>query len=234
MDHDWITVSRGRQAGIASKSGSWCRTTPGRGAEKPQSAKPPGSHARSHASQGDSEPPARSSEPIRLFLRASLRVQRERVADDPVVPHPRMESAERRGASPGSRCVVRRPCSAAAAPTLATELVALVLVGTASTVFMANGNSTFQRTSDPSYCGRVMVLLSVTFGGSTPTGGPIASVVCEFASPRAGLVLWAAACLLATVLGATSVTRTPPRERRHPHPVQNGLDRLSAGSGRLT
>ncbi|MGO9906626.1 MAG: MFS transporter [Solirubrobacteraceae bacterium] len=109
---------------------------------------------------------------------------------------------------------------AAAAPTFATELVALVLVGAASTVFMATGNSTLQLTSDPSFRGRVMALWSVTFSGSTPIGGPIVGVVCEFASPRAGLVLGAAACLLAAALGATAVTRTPPGERRHPHPVQ--------------
>ena len=109
---------------------------------------------------------------------------------------------------------------AAAAPTLASELVALVLVGAASTVFMATGNSTLQLTSDPSFRGRVMALWSVTFSGSTPIGGPIVGVVCEFASPRAGLVLGAAACLLAAALGATAVIRTPPGERRHPHPVQ--------------
>lgn len=59
----------------------------------------------------------------------------------------------------------------------------------------------------------------MTFG-STPIAGPIVGGVCEFASPRAGLVLGAAACLLAAALGATAVTRTPPGERRHPRPVQ--------------
>lgn len=109
---------------------------------------------------------------------------------------------------------------ATAAPTLASELVALVLVGGASTVFMATGNSTLQLTSDPSFRGRVMALWSVTFSGSTPIGGPIVGAVCEFASPRAGLALGAGACLLAAALGAAAVTRTPPGERRHPHPVQ--------------
>jgi len=110
--------------------------------------------------------------------------------------------------------------AAAVAPTLAIELVALAFVGAGSTVFMATGNSTLQLTSDPSFRGRVMALWSVTFSGSTPIGGPIVGVVCEFASPRAGLALGAAACLLAAALGAAAVTRTPPRERRHPHPVQ--------------
>jgi MFS family permease len=109
--------------------------------------------------------------------------------------------------------------AAAAAPTLATELAALVLVGAASTVFMATGNSTLQLTSDPSFRGRVMALWSVTFSGSTPIGGPIVGAVCEFVSPRAGLGLGAVACLLAAAIGAMAVTRMPPGERRHPQSV---------------
>ena len=112
--------------------------------------------------------------------------------------------------------------AAAAAPGLATELAALVLVGAGSTAFMATGNSTLQLTSDPSFRGRVMALWSVTFNGSTPIGGPIVGAVCEFASPRDGLALGGLACLLAAVLGAAALTRMPPGERRHPHSV--GMD----------
>jgi predicted MFS family arabinose efflux permease len=110
--------------------------------------------------------------------------------------------------------------AAAVMPTLATELVALFFVGALSTAFMATGNSTLQLTTDPSFRGRVMALWSVTFSGSTPIGGPIIGAVSEYVSPRLGLALGGLACLLAAGLGATAVRRTPPDERRAPHPVQ--------------
>ena len=110
--------------------------------------------------------------------------------------------------------------AAAAMPTIAGELVALVVVGAASTVFMATGNSTLQLTSEPSFRGRVMALWSVTFLGSTPIGGPIVGAVSEYASPRAGLALGALACLLAAGLGVAALRRTPPGERRAPRPVR--------------
>src|ERR1019366_6496074 len=99
---------------------------------------------------------------------------------------------------------------------LATELVALVLVGAMSTAFMATGNSTLQLTSDPSFRGRVMALRAVTFQGSTPIGGPIIGAVSEYASPRFGLALGALACLLGAALGAAALRRTPPSERSAP------------------
>jgi len=105
-------------------------------------------------------------------------------------------------------------------PTLATELLALVLVGAASTTFMATGNSTLQLTTDPSFRGGVMALWSVTFSGSTPIGGPIIGAVSEYTSPRYGLALGGLACLAAAGLGAAAARRTPPRERRAPHPVK--------------
>ena len=110
--------------------------------------------------------------------------------------------------------------AAALVPTLATELVALVLVGAASTAFMATGNSTLQLTSAPSFRGRVMALWAVTFQGSTPIGGPIIGAVSEYASPRFGLALGALAFLLGAALGATALRRTPPGERSAPHPAQ--------------
>ena len=110
--------------------------------------------------------------------------------------------------------------AAAIVPTLATELIALVLVGAASTAFMATGNSTLQLTSDPSFRGRVMALWSVTFQGSTPIGGPIIGAVSEYASPRFGLALGALACVVAAAVGASVLRRAPPGERHAPQPVQ--------------
>lgn len=104
--------------------------------------------------------------------------------------------------------------AAALVATLATELTALVVVGAASTWFMATGNSTLQLTSDPAFRGRVMALWTITFLGTTPIGGPIVGALSQHASPRAGLALGAVACLLAAALGASAVRRLPPSQRR--------------------
>jgi MFS family permease len=91
---------------------------------------------------------------------------------------------------------------AAAAPTLWLELVALALVGAASVSFLAKGNSTLQLTAAPQMRGRVMALWAVAFLGSTPIGGPVAGLVTDAFGGRGGLVLGAAACLVAAGLGA--------------------------------
>jgi MFS family permease len=109
--------------------------------------------------------------------------------------------------------------AAAAMPSLATELGSLVLVGAASTTFMATGNSTLQLTSAPSLRGRVMALWSITFQGSTPLGGPLIGVVSQYGSPRYALGVGAVACLLAAGLGAGALRRTPTWRRRGPRPA---------------
>jgi MFS family permease len=96
---------------------------------------------------------------------------------------------------------------AAVAPDLRLELAALALVGAASVTFIAVGNSTIQLAARPEMRGRVMSLWAVAFLGSTPIGGPIAGLVAEQAGGRAGLVLGAAACLVAAAFGAGSVHR---------------------------
>ncbi len=96
---------------------------------------------------------------------------------------------------------------AAFAPNLALELVALTLVGVASVAVLAKGNSTLQLEAAPHMRGRVMALWTVAFLGSTPIGGPVAGAVSEQFGGRAGLVLGAAACLLAALLGAAAAQR---------------------------
>jgi len=86
---------------------------------------------------------------------------------------------------------------AAVAPTLPLLAVALVLVGAASVTFAAGVNSSLQLAVEPEMRGRVMALYSVVFLGSTPIGAPLAGWLSEAASPRAGLMLSAAAALVA-------------------------------------
>ncbi|HTK65318.1 MAG TPA: MFS transporter [Pseudonocardia sp.] len=100
---------------------------------------------------------------------------------------------------------------AAVVPTLAAELAALSLVGAASTMFMATGNSTLQLTAHPRYRGRVMALWSVAFLGSTPVGAPIVGAVCDRFGPRAGLGVGAVACAVATGIGVAALGRPEAR-----------------------
>jgi MFS family permease len=102
---------------------------------------------------------------------------------------------------------------AAAAPTLWLELVALALVGGASVSFLAKGNSTLQLAAAPQMRGRVMALWAVAFLGSTPIGGPVAGLVTDTFGGRAGLVLGAAACVVAAGLGTVVRRRAAAPER---------------------
>ena len=91
---------------------------------------------------------------------------------------------------------------AAVAPNVATELLALALVGAASVGFLSKGNSTLQLEASPEMRGRVMALWAVAFLGSTPIGGPIAGAVSESFGGRSGLVLGGVSCLVAAIGGA--------------------------------
>ncbi|MGZ6807669.1 MAG: MFS transporter, partial [Mycobacteriaceae bacterium] len=96
---------------------------------------------------------------------------------------------------------------AAVAPNLPLELMAMALVGAASVSVLSRGNSTLQLEAAPHMRGRVMALWVVAFLGSTPIGGPIVGAVSEHFGGRAGLMLGAAACLVAAAMGALAVRR---------------------------
>jgi MFS family permease len=106
--------------------------------------------------------------------------------------------------------------AAAAAPTIAVEIVVLLAVGAASTCFLTTASSTLQLTSEPQFRGRVMALWTMAFLGSTPIGGPIIGAISEAASPRAGLVTGAGACIACSLLGAVALRRVPTGRRPAP------------------
>lgn len=89
---------------------------------------------------------------------------------------------------------------AAAAPTLALEIVALVPMGVAALVFQTTTNSLIQLRSEPALRGRVMALYSVVFLGSTPIGAPVVGWVAQHFGPRASLALGGAAVLAAALI----------------------------------
>jgi MFS family permease len=86
---------------------------------------------------------------------------------------------------------------AAAAPTLATEVIALFVMGAASFAFIATANTTLQLTARPEMRGRVMALYAIAFLGSTPVGSPIIGWICAVWGPRAGFAIGGVAAIVA-------------------------------------
>jgi MFS family permease len=93
------------------------------------------------------------------------------------------------------------------APTLMSEDVMMVLLGTTSITFMATANSTCQLTSVPEMRGRVMALYGLVFLGSTPIGGPIVGWISQDLGPRFGLAIGGIATLAAAGAMASVLLR---------------------------
>jgi len=89
----------------------------------------------------------------------------------------------------------------ALAPTVATEIPLLVLLGLSSVTFMITGNSTIQLAASDEMRGRVMALYGMVFLGTTPIGAPIAGWMAQSLGVRfalgAGGVVAAVAGLVA-------------------------------------
>jgi MFS family permease len=88
---------------------------------------------------------------------------------------------------------------AAIAPTLPLQALALVPLGAASVTFAAGVNSSLQIAAEPMMRGRVMALYAIVFLGSTAIGAPLIGWLAQVAGPRSGLLVGAAAALLAAV-----------------------------------
>ncbi|MDH6282526.1 MFS transporter [Prescottella agglutinans] len=97
--------------------------------------------------------------------------------------------------------------AAAVAPTLALEVLALMLVGAVSIAFNSTSNSTLQLEADPQMRGRVMALWSTAFMGSTAIGGPIAGWVSQEWGGRAGLMMGAITCIVVALAARIVIGR---------------------------
>ena len=86
-------------------------------------------------------------------------------------------------------------------PTFITALVALLMVGALSVLFIALGNTTLQLTSQPNMRGRVMALWSIAFLGTTPIGGPIIGFISDHSNPRIGLAVGGLSAVIAGGIG---------------------------------
>jgi MFS family permease len=116
----------------------------------------------------------------------------------------------------------------AAAPTVELQIAALVPLGAVSVTFAAGVNSAMQLAVAPEMRGRVMALYSMVFLGSTPIGAPLVGWVADAIGPRAGLVLGAAAALLAAVAARAAFARADSRHDEHLHRRCDGMDRQRA------
>jgi MFS family permease len=100
----------------------------------------------------------------------------------------------------------------AAAPTLVLGMAALVLMGAASIMFMATGNSLLQLNSSGTMRGRVMALWSIVFLGSTPFGAPLIGFIAGQFGARAALAVGGISTILVALWAASTL---PHMHRSH-------------------
>lgn len=94
---------------------------------------------------------------------------------------------------------------AATAPTLLVFLVLMAFVGAASIAFRGTAMSLMQVRADPAMAGRVISLVIIAIGGTTPIGGPLIGWIGDVYGARVAMGLGGistilAACVLALVL----------------------------------
>ncbi|MFB9831385.1 MFS transporter [Actinoallomurus acaciae] len=96
---------------------------------------------------------------------------------------------------------------AAATPSFALALAAIVGIGVTNIVFNTVARTLMVIASDPPMRGRVMALYNIVFLGSTPIGGPLVGWACQEWGARSGFVIAgltaavAAAAMAGTVRG---------------------------------
>jgi len=100
--------------------------------------------------------------------------------------------------------------AAAAAPSLALELVVMVPMGAAGAAFSVGTNAILQEAVRPDLRGRIMALHAVVFLGSTPIGGPLVGAAAEIWGARSGFLVGG----VATLVTSAVVVGLGPRRRR--------------------
>jgi len=101
--------------------------------------------------------------------------------------------------------------AAAAAPSFALELAALVFVGYGSITFNSLAKTTLQLAAKPEMRGRVMALWALAWMGSTPIGGPIVGWTGQAIGARWALVIGGVAALACGILALPALTRIDRR-----------------------
>ena len=127
--------------------------------------------------------------------------------------------------------------AAAAAPSMALELTALVFVGYGSITFNSLAKTTLQLAAKPEMRGRVMALWALAWLGSTPVGGPIVGWVGQEIGARWALVIGGVAALACGVLALPALTRIDRRATAQapPAPPTRALaDQVGANQARAS
>jgi MFS family permease len=91
--------------------------------------------------------------------------------------------------------------AAAATDVFWAALIALAVVGATSVVFTASVQSVLQLAVEPDMRGRIVALYQIVYQGTTPLGALIVGWLASTLGARSGLVLGAAAALVAGVGG---------------------------------
>jgi MFS family permease len=99
---------------------------------------------------------------------------------------------------------------AALGPSLLWAGAAMVVVGFFSVIFTSFANALIQISSESRMRGRVMAIWAMAFMGSTVVGAPIVGLVAQFAGPRWGLGVGAAAALAAGLFGIDAMKVRAP------------------------
>ena len=119
----------------------------------------------------------------------------------------------------------------AAAPSLTFALGCLVVVGAASVAFRTVASSVLQLRADPEMRGRVIALLMVAIGGTTPIGGPLVGWIGDRYGARTTLVVAA----VGTAIAAYAALRYMRRRGRPSQTAEAAGTRAGrAGRPRLT
>jgi MFS family permease len=103
--------------------------------------------------------------------------------------------------------------AAAAAPSMALELAALLFVGYGSITFNSMAKTVLQLAAKPVMRGRVMALWALAWLGSTPVGGPIVGWAGQQAGARWSLVIGGVAALASGIAALPALTRIDRRRR---------------------
>ena len=95
-----------------------------------------------------------------------------------------------------------------AAPNLVTAFGLVFALGTSSVIFKALASTWLQLTAAPEMRGRVLALLVVSIGGTTPIGAPVMGWLAEQFGTRATFVLAGTCTALAAVIAYVFMRRT--------------------------
>jgi MFS family permease len=102
--------------------------------------------------------------------------------------------------------------AAGLSPSVTTAFVAVFLIGASSVAYKSLTSTWLQLTAAPEMRGRVLSLLVVAMGGTTPFGGPIIDWLTEHVGTRSTFVIIGVCCALAAVMAYFYARRSAAKQ----------------------